>query len=555
MMMKLLAMILSFSKRSRSRKVAPLGQKLTIWYQLPIELWLRIFTFLDKVDLMSFTRTSHSMRSISIASLFSSIRLRAGYYILDQITETNEKKHLALAKKSISTLQRFTDPKPLLGVSYPPNELVRNLRIVSGFNIKDKHKRILLLAMERLKNLRNLTWTDGVFPGDVADAVAASCKSLDALRISCFVDHPLLQLSALEARLRNVEVMDNCTTPCVKNRSLRIPFHKSNGLHHAKLLTQRNQKSIETLAIYGPDPSPGNQQLHGLFNGPNHLVNLIITGPGNLSGLYEFLRESPAVESLALLDIDSLSSLPLDVDVLLNLMDFKIYLDIAAQRHPTSTMSEPLISFIRIHERLRRFDMSFCGALQFVSTAAEEDSSWFMELLKVICTLEHLQVLGITFPELQASEVSQALNMLSEHARSLETCTAVRIEGMQNSPIEVVTAKLRSCKFLVLSDIIHCSCLCINAWPPLLTVEDLVYRHGLTKLEQTILFGVVYDIRPVEISVEEKFIGQPWDSDRVRWRTETDFCNPDAHWLMSYRTIRQFNFAPPELVPLDVGPQ
>ncbi|KAL5522821.1 hypothetical protein ACEPAG_8839 [Sanghuangporus baumii] len=494
------------------------------------------------------------MRSISIASLFSSIRLRVGYYTLDQITEKNEENHLALAKKSISTLQRFTNRKPLLGISYPPNELLQSLRIVSGVNIKDKHRRILLLAMKRLKNLRNLTWTDGVFPGDVAAAVTASCTSLDTLRISCFVDHPLLQLSALEARLRDIEFMDDCATPCVDNRNLRILFHRSNGLHHAKLLTQRNQNSIRALAIYGPDPSPGNLQLHDLFNGPNHLVNLVLTGPGNLPGLYELLRQSPAVESLALLDIDSLSSLPLEGDVLPNLMDFKVYFDISLQRHPTSTISGPLISFVRIHERLRRFDMSFCGVLQFGPTAAEEDNTWFMELLKVICTLDHLQALGITFPKLEASEVSQAINMLSEHAHSLESCNAVRIEGTQNVALEVIMAKLGSCKFLALSDMIHCNCLCISVRPPLLTVEDLVYRHGLTKLEQTILFGVIYDIRPIDMSVEEKFIGQPWDPDRVRWRTETDFCSPDAHWLMSYRTIRQYNFALRGLASLGVGP-
>ncbi|KAL5481152.1 hypothetical protein ACEPAI_10093 [Sanghuangporus weigelae] len=486
--------------------MASLGQKL--WYQLPIELWLRIFTLLDKTDLMSLSRTSHTMRSISIASLFSSIRLRVGHYTLDEITEKNEEKHLALAKKSISTLQRFTDPKPLLGVSYPPNELVQDLRIVSGVNIKDKHKRILLLAMERLKNLRNLTWTDGVFPGDVASAVAASCASLDTLRISSFVDHPLPQLSDPGARLRDIQFMDDCTTPCVNNRYLRILFHNSNGLHHAKLLTQRNQNSIGTLTIYGPDPSPGNPQLHDLFNGPNHLVNLVLTGPGNLPGLCELLRQSPAVESLALLDIDSLSPLPLEGDVLPNLTDFKVYFDISLQHHPTSTISGPLISFVRIHERLRRFDMSFCAVLQFVPAAAKEDNTWFMELLKVICTLEHLQALGITFPGLEASEVSQAFNMLSEHAHSLETCNAVRIEGTRNVAVDVIMAKFRSCKFLALSDIIHCNCLCINVRPPLLTVEDLVYRHGLTELEQTILFGVVYDIRPLDISVEKKFIGQ-----------------------------------------------
>ncbi|KAL5522831.1 hypothetical protein ACEPAG_8849 [Sanghuangporus baumii] len=157
--------------------------------------------------------------------------------------------------------------------------------------------------------------------------------------------------------------------------------------------------------------------------------------------------------------------------------------------HPTSTISGPLIRFVRIHERLRRFDMSFCGVLQFGPTAAEEDNTWFMELLKVICTLEHLQVLGITFPKLEASEVSQAINMLNEHAHSLESCNAVRIEGTQNVGFEVIMAKLGSCKFLALSDMIHCNCLCISVRPPLLTVEDLVYRHGLTKLEQTILFG------------------------------------------------------------------
>ena len=147
--------------------------------------------------------------------------------------------------------------------------------------------------MWRLWNLRSLAWVGGTFPWEVAGVVAVSCASLVTLQITRFVnqltskhtrltprsivDHPLRQLSALGAKLRDIQFMDDCVTPCPSNRNLRILFHQTCGLQLVKLLTQRNQEYIRKLSIYGPDPWASEPHLQDLFTGPTHIVDLAIS--------------------------------------------------------------------------------------------------------------------------------------------------------------------------------------------------------------------------------------------------------------------------------------
>lgn len=134
------AIFRAFSKRpQRNHDDEVVTRHLSVWHQLPTELWLKVFAFLDKSDIGSLSCTSRAMRSISVPHLFASLRLRVGYNILDNHSKEKENEHVALAKKSIATFRRLAERKPMVGVSYTPNELVRDLCIVSGVDIKSKH--------------------------------------------------------------------------------------------------------------------------------------------------------------------------------------------------------------------------------------------------------------------------------------------------------------------------------------------------------------------------------------------------------------------------------
>ena len=312
-------------------------------------------------------------------------------------------------------------------------------------------------------------------------------------------------------------------------------------------LLEYDGAELRKLAVFGPDLRQNNTTLFDSFLSlASNIVHLAINGTGDLPGFDQFLRHSPMLETLTLLDATSLSFLPHDQKRSLpNLKDLKLGINTC----PASTagpdmqiLSRTLLTFLRGHSDLRRFDFSLWPFIELTGEEPlEENMAWFSRIIEAVCSLEHAQALGISFPSLTPNAVQESLDTLGACAKSLHSCTALRLEGISNGQIDAVTGKLRNCTFIAISSIRHTVTFRWLLGTPVVTVEDLVYRHGLDHLGQVLLYDRMYDIIPSGGSATKGIVPEPWDSDRARWRTEADFYNPDAYWLMSYRLIRNID--------------
>ncbi|KAL5481162.1 hypothetical protein ACEPAI_10103 [Sanghuangporus weigelae] len=413
---------------------------------------------------------------------------------------------------------------------------------------------IILRALNRLKNVRSFAWISGKFPEEIASVVLVSWTTLETLRVTSMWNGTLHlpQLSGLSATVRVVESIDDSLSVCSYVFPDRLAFLSTRDPHLVKPLAT---PSLKMLAVYAPFPFLNDPQ-PDIFTGlPRHIVRLVTTSFDDVPGLGGFLRESLELESLTLLHVASLSYLPCEGKLLSKPRDFKI--GFCSPSTPTFDVRDTirsLITFLGHHQNLRRFDLMFChDPSSFNEHPEEQNSVWFIDVIKAICTLNDLHVLGITFPRLTKNDALQALTELSEHANFLQGCAAIRLEGTGDAAIQDFMAKLKTSRFVALSNLLHCHYVITRPLP--LTVEDLVYRHGLNKLQQAVLFDTIYDIRPVGVSVGGGIIARPWSPTRVRWRTEADFYSLDAHWLMSYWTIRQRNVIYPSSKPLGVAPE
>lgn len=313
---------------------------------------------------------------------------------------------------------------------------------------------------------------------------------------------------------------------------------------------ENNAKSLRKLGLSGSTFRANTNQL---INLAASLTDLAINGIEDVSGLERLLRQATALRSLTLLDVTSLAFLPCTDDALSNLLDLKLGVDYLPAHgdipEPTNFkpdmhgLASSLLKFVLLHTNIRRFDFSLWPTRQHLSIddAIEEQLSqetninWLWDVLEAVCALHGAQALGISFPYLNEYGLLSALDKLSIEAHSLRTCTALRLGGLTDVQSDIAIGELRCCTFLALSNSRPNSFLIPKY--PLPSIDELFFHHGLTDLEQVCLGGQMYDVGPSLNIVEDGVTASPWRSERLRSRTEADFCSADAHWLMSYRTV------------------
>ncbi|KAL5498873.1 hypothetical protein ACEPAH_1391 [Sanghuangporus vaninii] len=484
--------------------------------------------------------------------LFSSLRLRVGHYTVFHLDD-NEVGHAKLVKRSIPVFRRLNKQEKLVGGQYVLNDLVRGLRIVAGMRLENKEKQILLLALRRLPNLLVFDWMGSKLPEDIAATVAS--RRIETLRVASIGNSALHELCALQGGLHAIELIDACLSSWkFIGPYARDIFEGKYNTNPVQELLEHNDATLQKLSIFAPDLRQNNTKLFDSFlKLADNIVHLAINSTGDLPGFDQFLRHSSSLQSLTILDATSLSFLPRDSKTsLLNLKDLKLGINTC----PASTagpdmrdLSQTLLAFLRDHLDLRRFDFSLWPSIDPTGEEPlEENRIWFSSIIEAVCSLKKACALGISFPSLTINDIQESLNNLSEHAQLLEVCTALRLEGISSASVDAVATKLRRCTFIALSSIRHSGSFRWLFETPAITMEDLVQYHGLRHLGQVLLYDRMYDIYPSGSSATEGILLQPWNIDRVRWRTEADFYNLDAHWLMSYRLIRNidvFNYPPP----------
>ncbi|KAL5522852.1 hypothetical protein ACEPAG_8870 [Sanghuangporus baumii] len=546
MQSKLLTVARSLPRRllryRRKRKSAQ--QSHSVWDHLPAELWHSIFSFLGRSELAALSSTCSFLRTLATPELFSSLRLRVGRYTVFHLDD-NEEGHAKLVKRSIPVLRRLTRPGTLVGGQYVLNDLVRSLHIVAGMHLENKEKQILLLTLRRLPNLLSFDWMGSKLPEDVAAAVASR---IETLRVASIGNPALHELCALQGGLHTIELIDaRLSSWKLIGPYARDMFEEKYGTNPVQGLLEHNSATLQKLSVFAPDLRQNNTKLFDSFLKLNdNIVHLAINNTGDLPGFDQFLRHSSSLQSLTILDATSLSFLPCNSKSSLpNLKDLKLGINTC----PSNTvgpdmqeLSQTLFAFLRDHLDLRRFDFALWPFIDPTGEEPlEENRIWFSIIIEAVCSLRKAYAIGISFPSLTSNTIQDSLNNLSECAQSLEICTALRLEGISNASIDAVVAKLHRCTFIALSSIRHSGTFRWLPGTPAINVEDLVQYHGLRHLDQALLYDRMYDIYPSGSLATDDIVLQPWNIERVRWRTEADFYNLDAYWLISYRFIRNID--------------
>lgn len=343
----------------------------------------------------------------------------------------------------------------------------------------------------------------------------------------------------------------------VRSSSTSLGFLDGYPYSYFGEVLDNNQKPLRKIALNGATFRANSSQFSSIAGS---LTYLAINGVQGLHELEMFLRQATTLESLTLLDITSLVFLPCTTDALPNLMDLKLgvdslpgndgLLETVDNRPDMLDLALSLLEFVRLHPNLRRFDFSLWPTRQYIDfddVADDEilegaNARWFGYVLEAVCALHGVQALGITFPILGEYELLAALVKLGDDARSIRTCTSLRLGGVSDAQADSTFGELRRCTFLALS----------NSRPngfilpkyPVPSVDELMFHFGLMELEQVCLGGQMFDVVPPHNIAEDGISAFPWSIERLRRRTEADFCSIDAHWLMSYRTVsRQYEHA------------
>ena len=163
-------------------------------FRLPIELWYKIVTFLEKSALLSLSRTCHYMRAIAVPTLYSCLRVRVGYRRFPW-------EYRKPVKKAFPILRQLTKADHLVAIRCPLSSLVKTCVVIGDYKLRRKEKcghyqcrisrlvltqdkDLLTSALRRLENLDTLLWDGADYSPELSDAITARCFSLKMLRIT-----------------------------------------------------------------------------------------------------------------------------------------------------------------------------------------------------------------------------------------------------------------------------------------------------------------------------------------------------------------------------------
>ncbi|KAL5512453.1 hypothetical protein ACEPAG_3106 [Sanghuangporus baumii] len=502
----------------------------TVRSAIPSDILYTIIELLNKHDLKRISSASRHLRALALPKLFESISLRFG--VMNDNDSDEEKER---ARMSVQVLRKIANPL-VDGTEFDFAHFIRELRIIwvnkeRGFS---EEKYCLQHSLKRLAKLRHFAWVGFRLPAEIANNISSDKISL-SLQVDSAGEVFAHDLSTLN-RLQSIETVYDCKTYVESSSTLRYV--------HAAFwdVLNRNQNYLKRLSLCGD----AMRNIYTLLTSiAANLTDLAVTEVGDFPELETLLQETSALEILTLLDARSLNWLPRAADKLPRLKYLKIWIErrvsiLVDDDDPygvspnMQVVAKDLLEFVRLHRNLSGFDFSCSNEFEDIGTNDDVfmNSMWFPDIVDAVCTLEGVRALGITMPRSTEMDMREALERISEHTQLKGSCTALRLGGLSDVPMEDWTKGLRNCSLVSLSSgrpeenvfkTYHTPC-----------IEELVFLHSGCRLEQFCLDGQMYDI--TLFGPDEEDVITPWSPTRAAWRTERDFCSFDAYWLMKYRT-------------------
>ncbi|KAL5498877.1 hypothetical protein ACEPAH_1395 [Sanghuangporus vaninii] len=417
--------------------------------------------------------------------------------------------------------------------------MVRELRVVVidiSFLGEDV-TRSLPLALKRLTKPRRFFWLGAQLSSFVTDELA----SLDQCSIFLCgyeIDEVYVDALSLFSNIKSIETMNEWA-------SFNSKHSDSNGVEDVpEEIITGHWESLESLGL---NSSCMRALSWGYFDDnltgiTTNLTHLAIETSSECFALRTILRQAHVLESLKLVESESIY-LPLDGNALRSLRDLKVGMQRRLHSSGTSphmfSEARTIHVFILLHKSIRRFNFDFSPHISWI----EEDESkenldgsfmWFSSILDVMCTLENVTALDLTFPVLTIANTEDALFGMADCDALKKTCKAPRSGGIKNVPLWDRIFEFPRCTFLALS----------NRQPGqwtntfyALTPGSILPHHKDLHLEQLYLHGSMFD--NLSISPDGKVDYEFWSDFRAFRHTEKDFCSPDAYWLMQYRLLSE----------------
>ena len=329
-------------------------------------------------------------------------------------------------------------------------------------------------------------------------------------------------------------------------------------------VVDKNRTHLKRLSLYG-------YTLRRCFNrGPqllgiaDSLTHLAVCGTVDSPALWQFLRKASSLEFLTVLDTETLNFLPATPGSLPRLRYLKLgisrtigitYTNVFRSVPDMEKISRKILKFVGMHKYLDGFDLSFYvvygGDPDYIQTFRKPkgdldvayNAMWFDHIAKAICTLRNVRALGITLPAMKPEDVGLFLERILDRKKLKQTCTALRLGGLSNVPLEeVYSTEFHNCDFISLStgrpeEHFY------NSYDPLYYTPGITHlislHHECERLQQFHLNGTMYNVDGV-CEDDLQVIALFWDEERAaRKRIESDFVSFEAYWLMKYRTIKE----------------
>ncbi|KAL5482998.1 hypothetical protein ACEPAI_8227 [Sanghuangporus weigelae] len=392
---------------------------------------------------------------------------------------------------SVQVLQKIANPL-VDGTEFDFAHFIRELRIiwVNKKRCFSEEKYCLHHSLKRLANLRRFAWIGFRLPAEIANNIPDKISlSLQVDSVDEVFAHDLSTLN----RLQSIETVYDCRTYVESSTTQRYVYAAFWDV------LDRNQLFEKTITL---------------------------CEVGDFHELETLLQETSALEVLTLLDARSLNWLPCAADKLPRLKYLKIWIERRVAYllddddpygvSPNMRMvAKDLLEFVRLHRNLSGFDFSCSNDFEDIGTSdnISRNFMWFSDIVDAVCTLEGVRALGIIMPKSTKIDMRKALERISEHAQLKGSCTALRLGGLSDFPMEGWTTGLQNCSRTGAS----------AQWMP---SEAILYLDG--QMYDITLFGP-----------DEEDVITPWSLTRAAWRTERDFCSFDAYWLMKYRTTEE----------------
>ncbi|KLO07157.1 hypothetical protein SCHPADRAFT_1001877 [Schizopora paradoxa] len=514
----------------------------------PLEIWLKVLSYLDAEDLKNISFTSSFYHNVAAKFLFRDLTLRFGRWQseedrLDEVEdEETERRN---SERSLDVLLCLSTDVVIAGAVMSLTVFAFS-RIEHALVFECHH---IQHVLPKLKSLREFRWIAGhpSLPLKIAKALRALQPGVEVVLLNGLDNAAAQQLYGLDS-LRVLDFVDPNQhsgewDPETSHNSISIDAVLNSGL-----------KYLQELSLSGYLAARVNIQRLA-----DSLTRLVICGAGECVGLDIFLRQAHSLVSLSVVDcedfafLQSVSTSGEDGFPLSKLQDLKLSLAMPLARdlsrnysHPRNFLAQArqLARFLALHVDLRRFDFAVEPVRYFDQLASGFDQfdnvEWFGIVLGAVRKLRCLTALGISVPKLPLANLVGINDSL---ANLPKTCVAVRLTGMSEISyfpiIEEVLCTLPRLSFLCISNwrpLEH-----IDDWIPLPDVSDLL--RLLPNLRLACHNSTFYDVHPSGLNNADF---PSWSDERVRFREVKDFPSEDAYWLMAYRFVTKRFFSGPD---------